>query len=678
MNKQHYVLPVRAKRFFSAGLLILSLLAGSCSAEDPIVDENEKEKEEEPQTPSSYTVAINDGKADMPPGGGLITAEFSDFAAGEHVGKLVDNDAASQFSTPHQKFYLLWNCNKPAVVNRYAVASGLGSTANDPKAWTLSASNDKQAWTQLDSRSNQSFAGRGEEKLIPFENETLYKYYRLEILSNGGGASTEMTEWSLERYSVEVEEGVSDLPYGGGVITPQYAFFSNGCGAGMLADCDPVTVYETPYSSFYLLWLSNETQLVNHYSLTAGGGAAGSSPVAWTLYGSTNNDNWITLDEQEGQQFAEGGETKEYLLENETEYKYYKLEVRANGGAASTLIAEWGMQEIYTSLDDLMGFASGYSHSDQTPMGNHYANRHVTTDADRAWLLEPTNEPPAPASASHLFLVDFPVDLYPYGTPLPADVNQHAIGNCGGVAAMASMAYAYPDFVTTLIHDNGDNSYTVSMFDPQGQPVEVAVTARFLTGNGSNIDAVSGKNNKATWATVLEKAIMKYNVVYKVNPDIGGIGSEHVIPLFTGNGDSFAFSPGKLTNRQLKQAVEASLRLGKMVIGGFNRGDLSVDGSKTVTAHAYTLMHSSSRDALFAMRNPWGGNPGVDGTADGVLNIPDNGVIPPTIDLRIVDPGLAGNYGDGALEPYTPPTLRGVEAQMRVSSYLLRPGASIR
>ena len=160
-------------------------------------------------------------------------------------------------------------------------------------------------------------------------------------------------------------------------------------------------------------------------------------------------------------------------------------------------------------------------------------------------------------------------------------------------------------------------------------------------------------------------------MIYKVNPDIGGIGSEHTLPLFTGDGNSFGFSPGALSNRQLARVVSVCLRQGKMIIGGFNKGDLNVDGSKTVTAHAYTLMHSFDRYALFTMRNPWGGNPNVDGTADGVLNIPDNSLIPPTIDVRIVDPGIASNFGNGITEPYTPPSLKSIQSKMRVANYLL-------
>ncbi|MFV0418133.1 MAG: C2 family cysteine protease [Dysgonomonas sp.] len=458
-----------------------------------------------------------------------------------------------------------------------------------------------------------------------------------------------------------------------GTITSEFSDFPSGADVGKIVDNNLYTKFVTNHNEFYIIWEGSKNAAVNYYSLTSADDAAEKDPKSWTLSGSNDKATWTTLDEQENQTFGARKEVKEYEFENSTEYKYYKLDIQSNNGNAATQIAEWRMEVIPTNIEDLMGKSGGSSFSSLTPMGNHYANRHVTTDEDRTWLMVAENEPPAPASASNLYLVEFPVNLFPYGKPLPADVNQHAIGNCGGVAALASMAYIYPDFVKSLIKDNGNKTYTVSMFDPQGKPVDVTVTSKFLTGNGTNIDAASGKNNTATWSTVLEKAVMKWNCIYKVNTDIGGIGSEHVPPLFTGDGNSFAFSPNSLNSEQLARAVKVCLRQGYLVVGGFNRGDLSVDGSKTVTAHAYTLMHSANKSALFIMRNPWGGNPDVDGTKDGVLNIPNDYTIPPTIDLRITYPGIAAQTGTGVKTPYIPPTLKSAEAKMRVADYLLRP-----
>ena len=84
-------------------------------------------------------------------------------------------------------------------------------------------------------------------------------------------------------------------------------------------------------------------------------------------------------------------------------------------------------------------------------------------------------------------------------------------------------------------------------------------------------------------------------------------------------------------------------------------------------------MHSTDKAALFTMRNPWGGNPNVDGSADGIINIPDDLDIPPLIDLRIVEPGKAAEYGSGVTDPYIPPVFAPGMSLMRVAPELMHP-----
>lgn len=100
-----------------------------------------------------------------------------------------------------------------------------------------------------------------------------------------------------------------------------------------------------------------------------------------------------------------------------------------------------------------------------------------------------------------------------------------------------------------------------------------------------------------------------------------------------GNGSDFAFDRGALDNDQLARVERASLQQGRIVVGGSHPGDIPIDGTLAVSGHAYTLMHSTDKAALFTMRNLWGGNPNVDGSADGIVNIPDGLDIPPLIDL---------------------------------------------
>lgn len=473
-------------------------------------------------------------------------------------------------------------------------------------------------------------------------------------------------------YSVGVSDKNQNMP-SGGMITSEFSDSPSGSDISKIVDNDLSTKFVTYHSSFYIKWAGSKKMAINYYTLTSAADAPDRDPKSWTLSGSKDNSTWTVIDTRENQTFSKRGQKNEYQFNNNEAYYYYRLDVKSNNGGSATQIAEWTMAGTQIDIDDLMQYASGSSHSNITPMGIHYENRHVTTDADRVWLKTASNEPVIPSSVGGGRMKEFDVTLYPFGKPIPADVNQHGIGDCSALAVFASMTYLYPDFIETLIRDNGDKTYTVSMFDPQGKRVEVTVTSKFIAEDNGTIKAVSGKNNKATWATVLEKAIMKYNAIYKVQEDIGGIGSEIVAPLFTGNGDSFAFYPGTLTSDQLARAAVISLKQGKLVVGGFNRGGIKIENFETVTAHAFTVMHPSDPTALFAMRNPWGWSPNDNGyKLDGVGNIPDDGVVPGTIDFRIMDPGIAAQSGNLVTVPYTPPSYSVAPDYRRVASYILR------
>lgn len=316
-----------------------------------------------------------------------------------------------------------------------------------------------------------------------------------------------------------------------------------------------------------------------------------------------------------------------------------------------------------SKINTILSYGSGKSHSTKTPMGKHFENKHVTTDADREWLADPNNEPDMVANLTRW--VAKTVKLYPYGDPVAADVNQHAIGDCCACAVFASFAYLYPSYIKHIIKDNGNKTYTVGMYDPQGKPVDVCVSNKILCDSNGNIGQLTGKNNAVTWATILEKALMKYMTLYKTN-GVEGIGTEHVAPLFTGCGDSFAFSPNSLYTSELKLAIEHCLREGKICVGGFNKGDLLCGTLKTVTGHAFTYMFSTNENSIFAMRNPWGIE-----KVDGVLEIPNDRIIVQTIDARIVDPGAAAPFLREDLKPYSPPAFIAKPTDIGVSERLL-------
>ncbi len=310
------------------------------------------------------------------------------------------------------------------------------------------------------------------------------------------------------------------------------------------------------------------------------------------------------------------------------------------------------------NIDDLAPRKSSSTASSVTPMGTKFeqVSQQVITAANRAYLSDPAQSPPIPTSTQGLHLAQFPVNLFPHGSPSSADANQHAIGDCLLVAALASMAYVAPEFLASLITDRHDGTFTVAMRDPKGNPITVAVNSTFLADSGNALAAVAGKGSVADWATVLEKAVMKYIAVFKIVSDIGGIGSEHVLPMLTGQGASFAFDRGVLKPAQVTRAVKYLLAHGQFITGGFGV-EKKLGAIKTLTGHGYTVLVPATGPSMTSMRNAWGMSPtdtGYDASADGVIDLPSTTDWAATLDLRVIAPGAAGAWG--VREPYVPVT----------------------
>ena len=477
--------------------------------------------------------------------------------------------------------------------------------------------------------------------------------------------------------------GNPNMPSGGNIMT-QYDDAPAGSDISKLVDGDAGTCYLTYHSGVDIKWIGSKDVNVISYTLTSAANSPENDPKSWTLYGSSGNGNWVKIDTQKGQKFDTRKETKEYEVTSSTAFQYYKLSITANNGGSATQIAEWTITAAAendideNSIADLMKRAENNTESGITPMGKlHESSKQNVTPEELAWLKDPTKQPDV---FGGLTWARFQVvgDIYPFGTPKPADANQHSIGDCCLVAVLSYIAYRSPDYIKSIIKTNDDGTFTVTLYDPKGEKVEVGVDNYFV-GNSGGIGAVSGKSNRVTWATVLEKAIIKWHQIYRGSSDIGGIDTVLVSPIITGSGASFTFSPeSRLTGAEMRRVVNVSIREGKILIGGFRYGDIPFDNKyHTVSAHAYSLHQAGENSPyLFGMRNPWGSAAVINGydasREDGLMYIPDDGVIPPMIDIRVVSPGKTAEYALSNSGVYTPPSY--APSPLRVASYVLRPG----
>ena len=353
------------------------------------------------------------------------------------------------------------------------------------------------------------------------------------------------------------------------------------------------------------------------------------------------------------------------LKSGSTIRQFYKTVAGAHDATAAVSFPSRTV--IYTDTTKVWGLKGGSSHSSTSPMGNHYAKYAAATQEQIEWLADVKNQP----DPTYINVGGYDrftaktINLYPLnnGNPTPADVNQHAIGDCCMCAVFASLAYIYPDFIKSIITRVSSTSYIVKMYDPMGNPVDVAVDNKLLCNSSGGCAQVSGKNGVFNWATIMEKALMKWLCCFKTG-GLGGIGTEHAAPPFTVEGDSWSFSPGTLYNSELTMVVDYALKNGMISVGGFNKGGIICGTLETVTGHAFTVMYTRYPDKYeFSMRNPWGVS-----EVDGVLEIANTRSTMNTIDFRLVMPGAAAPYKRQDLGGYVP-----VKFQMGQQDRFLSP-----
>ncbi|MBN2485718.1 MAG: fibronectin type III domain-containing protein [Bacteroidales bacterium] len=129
--------------------------------------------------------------------GGKITDQYNNSPAGEGIENVTDGKPATKFLTRNNSFWIIFESNTSAVVNKYALTSANDFANRDPKAWTFYGSNDGMNWKALSIQSNQNFLKRFERKVYLFNNTSPYRFYKLQVTQNHGDANTQLSEFEV-------------------------------------------------------------------------------------------------------------------------------------------------------------------------------------------------------------------------------------------------------------------------------------------------------------------------------------------------------------------------------------------------------------------------------------------------------------------------------------------------
>ncbi len=128
-------------------------------------------------------------------------AGSSDFKEAESKGKLFDASSGTKFLTETKPstsspVWVSFAFGEAKTVAVYGVTSANDEAARDPRDWKLygSTTGDDGSWVEIDYQYSQNFSSRGQTKQYEIHDPKPYRYYKLEILKNGGDKMTQLAD----------------------------------------------------------------------------------------------------------------------------------------------------------------------------------------------------------------------------------------------------------------------------------------------------------------------------------------------------------------------------------------------------------------------------------------------------------------------------------------------------
>lgn len=131
-------------------------------------------------------------------GGGTASTQYPNDSPWNERPSGAFNQMATKWLTFHNAAWLQYQFSSTQpTVRSYSLQSANDCPERDPRDWDLLGSNDGASWTLIDSRRGETFADRFQEKLYTCAQPGAYRYYRLNILRNGGAGEIQLAELRL-------------------------------------------------------------------------------------------------------------------------------------------------------------------------------------------------------------------------------------------------------------------------------------------------------------------------------------------------------------------------------------------------------------------------------------------------------------------------------------------------
>jgi F5/8 type C domain len=298
-----------------------------------------------------------------------------------------------------QTAWISFNFGSTKTIKQYAlkVRNASDGPTMVPKEWTFEGSNTGAftgEQTVLDTQMNQTTWGQTEKRFFPINNNTAYRYYRLNISQNNGNATyigigeIEMMESAIQNLyspsgsyespildigdnfkSINSVEKVIDVPVGSLTENIIPVMTSNTSPSPIVISASTEnkpaykafnrlnnSVVESWYADGSTGWLQvdfgTEKKIVS-YSIASNSNYNMYSPKKWEILGSNNNQDWTVLDSRENETNWSNFEIRKYVFTNTSAYRYYRINIAENNGGTFLSIGEMEYFEELGSKADL-------------------------------------------------------------------------------------------------------------------------------------------------------------------------------------------------------------------------------------------------------------------------------------------------------------------------------------
>ena len=201
------------------------------------------------------------------------------------------------------------------------------------------------------------------------------------------------------------------------------------------------------------------------------------------------------------------------------------------------------------------------------------------------------------------------------------DVVQGSIGDCYLAASLSALAHANPDLIKNAIKDNGDNTYTVRLYE-NGREVKVTVDGDLAQGAAGNTRYAKSRTGNELWVGLMEKAFAQWKGGYEAIGNGGTAGS--VISAVTGKSASWTTTASNLNAvyEQVKTGTANHKPMAAPTHG--TTSGVDYNGTGVYANHMYPVLGATEEagQKYIQLRNPWGRSEhGSDGKDDGIFKM---------------------------------------------------------